>query len=107
MADSTRKNAIITLNDLIEAGACEKSIRRFSRTFGQSLNISSLDEKQRNIISLFFPWDCAANKLLSREQRIEYTKKTMYARYVFSITGDLVDYQRCCGIAWSDIYENI
>lgn len=86
---------------LVTAGACDKAIARFRRTFGDSVVVT---EDAALEVALFFDWDCAATKLLSPSQQEVYEDVIDVG---LEENMSLLAYQRLAATAWVRAYEAV
>lgn len=88
---------VLTLEDLQKSGACEKSVKRFRRIFGESVD---LNEDTIGSVAPFFDWDCAAKKLLTEEQDEAYEKLVLPAFIRYDRDGNFKNYLIAASRAW-------
>lgn len=88
---------VITLKEMQDSGACEKSVKRFRRIFGESLELT--DESIAKVAP-FFDWDCAATKLLSEEQAETYERLVAPASIAFDHDDNFKKYLIAASKAW-------
>jgi len=94
----------LTVDQLISAGACEKSVARFRRNFGESVDVTPERTTQ---FSLFFNWECAASKLLTEAQEKIFLHLTGRAYKEYLKTKNLHKWQRLSAAAWALAYESV
>jgi len=88
---------LLTLDELKESGACEKSVKRFRRIFGESVEVND-DTVGR--VAPFFEWDCAATKLLNEDQEEVYERLVEPAFIVYERDGNYKNYLIAASKAW-------
>ena len=92
----------VTLEAMKQSAACEKSLRRFQRIFGeeQDPTIEVLDR-----VATFFDWDCAATKLLTKSQQERYERLVRPAHQKYRTDNNFRDYLRSAAQAWGIAYR--
>lgn len=93
----------VTFEQMVEAGACDKSISRFKRLFGDEIEITP--EVLRKV-GPFFEWDCAATKLLSERQQEVYERLVEPAWMRYERDGNYRGYLRRAAMAWGAAYTS-
>lgn len=92
----------VSFDRMVESGACDKSVARFKRLFGEEIEITPNLMRR---IGTFFDWDCAATKLLSEEQQIVYEKLVTPIAAKYDRDGNFRDYLRRAAMAWAAAYN--
>lgn len=88
---------VLTLEDMVKSGACEKSIKRFRRIFGESIEVNE-DNVAR--VAPFFDWDCAATKLLTEDQAETYERMVLPAYMKYQRDKNFKNYLIAASRAW-------
>lgn len=88
---------VITLEEVMDSGACEKSVKRFRRTFGEAVEVN---EKNAERVAPFFDWDCAADKMLTENQSETYERLIMPAFREYRRDNNFKKYLIAASKAW-------
>lgn len=92
----------ITLQQLIDAGACEWSCRLFQAKFGKRVRVT---QKLCRTVAQYFSWDGAAVRLLSNAALAEYRRLIAPERQRYLIPDLYVAYREVAAPVFAKLYN--
>jgi hypothetical protein len=100
-----KKSRILKLSTLIDLGACSYQVKRFRKTFGESVRVT---EKLCLSASDKFDWTWAASHLLSAPALAEYKRAMAPARAECErvMAPARAEYERVMALTWAE-YERV
>ena len=95
----------LTIEQLVEAGACHEGIAWFRGRFGESVEVS---EKAAESVARDIDWDWVAAHFLSAPAQAEYQRVTSpaWTEYERVIASAQAEYRRVIRLSWAE-YEQV